>query len=123
MAAKRPKRREGDGHADALEANGGALNVSSGPDGVRFGVRVQPRSAHEGVAGVRGGVLCVRLNAPPVGGAANSALLKLLGRWLQIAPSTVTIIRGLAGKNKVVRVAGVTAGLVAQRAANGDEPR
>jgi uncharacterized protein len=119
MATKGPKRR-GRGSGDALEANGAALNVSNGPDGVRFSVRVQPRSAHEGVAGVRSGALYVRLNAPPVDGAANSALVKLLGRWLQVAPSVVTIVQGLQGRNKVVRVAGVTADLVAQRAANGD---
>jgi uncharacterized protein len=89
---------------------GAALLVSDGPGGARFGVRVTPRSAHEGVGGVRDGALLIRLNAPPADGAANAALVRLLGRWLRVAPSTVTIVHGLRGRSKTVQVAGMSAG-------------
>ena len=43
-------------------------------------VRVVPRSTKEGVAGFEGGVVKIRLNAPPVEGKANEALGRFLAK-------------------------------------------
>jgi hypothetical protein len=57
---------------------------------------------------VRQGALVVRLTAPPVEGEANAALGRLLGRMLDVAPSSVRILRGTSGRDKLVAVAGVS---------------
>lgn len=69
---------------------------------------MQPRAAQDAVGGVREGALVVRLTAPPVEGKANAALARFLGRTLGVAPSAVEVVRGATGRDKVVRVAGVT---------------
>jgi uncharacterized protein (TIGR00251 family) len=85
------------------------LELRETPDGVEFPVRVQPRASREEITGERAGALLVRLTAPPVEGAANRALTRLLGRTLGVAPSAVTITSGAGGRRKRVAVAGVGA--------------
>ncbi len=80
-------------------------------------VRVQPRAARDGIAGVRDGVLQVRLTAPPVEGAANDALVKLLGRTLGIAPSRIEVMRGARGREKLLRIDGAGPEIAARLAA------
>ena len=50
----------------------------------------------------------MRLTAPPVEGEANAALGRLLGRMLDVAPSSVRILQGASGRDKLVAVAGVS---------------
>ena len=50
-------------------------------NGLLIRVRVIPRSATAGVAGTRGGALLVRLNAPPVEGAANTELIEVIAGY------------------------------------------
>jgi uncharacterized protein (TIGR00251 family) len=71
-------------------------------------VRVQPRAAGDAVLGWREGTLRVRVTAPPVEGAANLAVTRLLARALGVAPSTVAVVRGDRGRDKLVRVAGLS---------------
>jgi len=78
-------------------------------------VRVRPRASREGLAGLRQGALVVRLTAPPVEGAANTALLRLLGRALGLAPSALELLRGQSGREKLVLARGLDA--VSARAA------
>jgi uncharacterized protein (TIGR00251 family) len=68
---------------------------------------VQPRASRDETAGERAGALVVRLKAPPVDGAANAALLRFLARRLGVPAAAVTVLRGLTGRNKLVRVRGV----------------
>ncbi len=72
-------------------------------------MRVQPRASREGLAGVREGALVVRLTAPPVEGAANAALLKLLGKALGLPPSSLELLRGQSGRDKLVLARGLDA--------------
>jgi uncharacterized protein (TIGR00251 family) len=72
-------------------------------------VRVQPRASRPGLVGARAGALLVRVAAPPVEGAANEALLRLLGRGLGVAPSAIRILRGAGGREKVLAIRGLTA--------------
>ena len=71
-------------------------------------VRVVPRSAKEGVAGFEGGVVRIRLNAPPVEGQANDALVRFLAKALRVPKSRITLVAGEKGRSKIVRIAGVT---------------
>ena len=70
---------------------------------VRFAVRLTPRGGRDAVDGVgEDGVLRVRVAAPPVEGAANEALCRLLARALAVAPGDVRVVRGASGRRKVV---------------------
>ena len=77
-------------------------------DGVTFSVRVQPRSPKEGIAGERAGALLVRLGAAPVEGAANAALVRLLARALGVPGSSLEIVKGERGRDKLLRARGVS---------------
>jgi uncharacterized protein (TIGR00251 family) len=78
-------------------------------------VRVVPRAGQDGIAGERQGALVVRLSAAPVDGQANQALVRVLGKALGVPPSSLTILRGAAGRDKVVRIAGLAASVLRTR--------
>ena len=87
----------------------GALDVRESDGGISLRVRVQPRASRDGIGGERNGALAVRLTAPPVEGAANEALTKLLARALGIPAGAVRVLRGQTGREKLVHVYGVSA--------------
>ena len=62
----------------------------------------------DGLGGVRAGALGVRLVAPPVDGKANAALARYLGRALKVPPTAIEVVRGATGRDKLVRVEGLT---------------
>jgi len=92
------------------------LGVTATEAGVRLAVRVQPRASKNEVAGVYGMALKIRLQAPPVDGAANAALLSFLANLLGVSRRSVRIISGDSSRNKVVEVDGVTAQRIHQLA-------
>jgi len=86
------------------------------PDGLRVAVKVTPRAARDLVTGVERDAagrarLAVRLTAPPEGGRANAALLRLLARRWRLAARDLELAGGAAARQKLVRIAGVPAGL------------
>jgi hypothetical protein len=91
------------------EAKGAPLDLVERNGAVALRVRVQPRASREELLGVREGALVVRLSAPPVEGAANQALARLLGKRLGVPPSAVAIAAGNASRNKLVVVNGLRA--------------
>jgi uncharacterized protein (TIGR00251 family) len=74
------------------------------PTDVRFAVRLTPRAAADRVDGVVDGVLRVRVGAPAVEGAANTALLRLLSDELGVARRDVRIVAGAQSRQKLVVV-------------------
>ena len=71
-------------------------------------VVVQPRAAREGVGPVVGDRLRVSVNAPPVDGKANQAVVRALAAALGVPRGAVEIVRGETGRRKTVRIHGVT---------------
>jgi uncharacterized protein len=71
-----------------------------------FTVRVVPRAARSCVVGEHGGSLRVRVAAPPVDGAANEELVRVLARALGLPARDVEITSGHASKVKQVRARG-----------------
>lgn len=63
--------------------------------GLIFSVRVIPRSSKSEIVGEYDGALKVKLNAPPVDGAANSGLIRLLAKEFRVSKSHVEIISGV----------------------------
>jgi uncharacterized protein (TIGR00251 family) len=79
---------------------------------VTLRVRVQPRASRDALGGTREGALVVRLTAAPVEGAANAALVRLVGKLLGLPASSVTVLRGATGREKVLKLAGADAAQV-----------
>ena len=82
-------------------------------------IRLSPRARTDRLVAVapsaRGGhVLKATVTAPPEAGRANEALLQLLARVWHVPRRDLSIVAGLTGRTKIVRVAGDPQRLVAQ---------
>jgi len=70
-------------------------------------VRVTARASRDELAGLRDGVLQVRVTAPPVDGKANQAVCRLVAKAVGVGRTSVSVVRGERSRDKVVRVEGV----------------
>lgn len=70
-------------------------------------VRVQPRASRSEIAGLHGERLRIRLQAPPVDGKANAALVEFVADLFAVPRARVTIEHGLSGRDKRLRLQGV----------------
>jgi len=75
--------------------------------GVVLTVRVTPRAAKNAVAGQLGDALRIRLQAPPVEGRANTALIRFLADRLNVPRSAVQLLAGESGRNKRLLITGL----------------
>jgi len=75
---------------------------------VELRVRVIPRASTSGIAGTRDGALLVRLNSPPVEGAANSELIQLISDALGVPKRSIAIVSGQRSRSKRIVVHDVT---------------
>jgi len=89
------------------------LQESAG--GVTFALKVHPRAKKNAITGEVGDALKVSLTAPPIDGRANQACAEFLAKVLEVPRSSITIASGESSRNKVIRVAGVTAQYVRDR--------
>jgi uncharacterized protein len=71
-------------------------------------VRVQPRAAANEVVGWRDGILCLRLTAPPVEGAANDACREFLAEALGVRRADVDMVAGAKSREKRFQLPGLT---------------
>ncbi len=85
------------------------IPVRDTPQGSTFLVRVQPRARRTAVLGAMGEALRIALQAPPVEGRANEALILFLAEMFSIPRSAVTLASGEHGRNKRVVISGRTA--------------
>ncbi len=85
------------------------VREGSNGDSVSFAVRVQPRARRNAIVGELGDALKIALSAPPVDGRANEACVEFFADLLDVPQSSVTIASGQNSRNKVVRVAGISA--------------
>jgi uncharacterized protein (TIGR00251 family) len=88
------------------EADACLADVSGG---VAITVRVIPRARRTGIDGMRGSALLVRLNVPPVDGAANDALVAFLAGIFGRRTSDITLVSGRTSRDKRLVIAGMTA--------------
>ena len=71
-------------------------------------IRVRPRAGRNTVEIGDGGRVTVRVTAAPVRGKANEAVVALLAKKLGVSKISVTVVRGLTSRDKVVRIDGIT---------------
>ena len=84
-------------------------------EGVLLAVRVVPRAARPGLAGIREDALLVRLSAAPVEGAANAELIEVLSDALGVPRRSISITVGERSRRKTVLIRGLSADEIASR--------
>ncbi len=73
-----------------------------------FDVRVVPRASKSEIVGELGGALKIRIAAPPVDGAANAELIKILAKEFKVSKSKIEIISGQTSKLKQIKMSDST---------------
>ena len=91
------------------------ISVRDTSAGATFAVKVHPRAKKNAITGELGEALKLSLTAPPVDGRANEACIEFFANLLDVPRSSVTIASGETGRNKVMRVTGISAGAVRRR--------
>ena len=94
------------------------IRVKQTPASASFAVRVHPRAKSNAITGEVGDALKLSLTAPPVDGKANDACIEFFAKLLEVPRSSVTIAAGHSSRNKVIRVAGLSAEEIRQRLTN-----
>ncbi len=89
-----------------VPASGTKLPQPPAP-GTTLAVRVTPKAARERIGEVRAlpdgtPELCVYVTVAPEDGKANAAVLRLLAKHFGVAPSSLRVMRGAQGRNKLV---------------------
>lgn len=92
------------------------FNFQATEAGAAINVKIVPRASRNEIVGLHSeGVIKVRVQAPPVKGAANDALVDLLADKLKIKSRDIEILAGLTSTRKLLTISGLTAEQVDQR--------
>lgn len=83
-----------------------SIKIKEHEDGITIECRVTPRAKRSRIKGVREGAIEIALNAPPVDGKANEALIEFLSEILSVPKSKLTIEKGLTSRLKTVSARG-----------------
>lgn len=70
-------------------------------------MRVIPRASKPGIAGTRDGALLIRLQSPPVEGAANAELVQVIADAFSVPKRDVAIVAGAQARVKRVTIDGI----------------
>ncbi len=82
--------------------------IQNSREAVTFAVKVRPRAKKNAITGEVGDALKLSITAAPVDGKANEACVEFFAKLLNVPRSSVSIAAGQTGRNKVVRVAGLS---------------
>lgn len=77
--------------------------------GIELSLLIQPRASRTRVVGLHDGLLKIQLDAPPVDGEANDALLDFLRKRLGVPRRQIELVAGDTSRRKRVRVTGIDA--------------
>lgn len=94
--------------SDEILIGGLLMRVDEKSGGVEFDVRVVPRASKSEIVGNHDGALKLRIAAPPVDGAANAEVIKLLAKCFSLSKTNVEIVSGQTSKRKRVRINGLS---------------
>jgi uncharacterized protein len=81
----------------------------------RLRLRVSPGAKRAGVVGRHGDAWKVRVAAPPEGGRANGAVVRLIADAVAVPMDAVTVVSGHGGRDKIVELAGIDRSLTERR--------
>lgn len=83
------------------------------PEGCSLSVRLHPGAKRNAVTRLHDGALKIALNAPPVDGKANDALIAFLAERLSVPRAKIALVAGMTSRSKTLRIAGKSAAEVA----------
>jgi uncharacterized protein len=86
-----------------------SISYSEEPDSIVFNIRVIPRASKSEVVGEFDGSLKVKIAAPPVDGAANEEVVKLIAKSFGRSRAEVEILSGHTSRTKRLRIRGGSA--------------
>jgi len=78
------------------------------PKGIVLNLHVQPKSSRTAFAGLHGSSLKLKVQPPPVDGAANKACQKFLAKQFNISKSSVVLKSGANSRGKAFLIAGIS---------------
>ncbi len=84
------------------------IDITDSDGSILFAARVVPRASKSEIVGEHDGALKVRIASPPVDGAANTELIKLLARRFDVSKSDIEIVSGETSKNKRIKIANLS---------------
>lgn len=58
-------------------------------EAISIAIKVAPRASRSEVVGMHDGALKIRIAAPPVDGAANAEMIKILAKFFGVAKSDI----------------------------------
>lgn len=86
-----------------------AFTVRDTAQGAQFALRVQPRASRNAIVGVMGDAIKLAITAPPVDGKANEAVIEYLADLFRLPKSSIVIVSGETGRNKLIAIRGRSA--------------
>jgi uncharacterized protein (TIGR00251 family) len=89
-----------------------------GEPSTRLRLRVSPGAGRAGVVGRHGDGWKVRVTAPPEGGRANEAVLRLLAETLALPRRALTLVSGHGARDKIVELDGIAPAQLDRRLAS-----
>ena len=89
--------------------------IQSTADGIVLHCRVVPRASANQVGPPMDNTLKIRIQAPPVDGKANKALILFLADTLHVPRNRITLVAGSTGHTKHLHVQGISIAQARQR--------
>ena len=95
--------------------------LRAAPSGVTLAVRAQPGAKRTAITGVHGegssAQLKISVQAPPLEGRANQALIAFLAETFNVPKNAVELVAGELSRSKVFLLRGVTLGMAVAKLA------
>lgn len=93
-----------------------SYRLHDGKSGSALAVRITPRASRNEIHEILDdGTVKIRITAAPVEGQANAALLQFLAGILDVPKSSLEIVAGQTGRDKIVSVEDLTSKEVQQK--------
>ena len=88
-------------------------HLHDGQKGAALAIRVTPRASKNEIVDILSdGTVKIRLTAPPIEGQANDELVKFLSKVLDVPISSLEIVAGDTGRDKLVSIKDLDAEIV-----------
>lgn len=97
--------------------------IQTTADGCVVKARVIPRASKNQIQGALGDALKIRLQAPPVDGKANEALVRFLAEILKWPARKISLLSGETGRTKRILLSGMKAATACMRLKITDPPQ